>query len=80
MNGNEGFAFEIVKHIGVLATYQTGWKKELNIVTWNGKSPKYDIRDWDPTHMKMSRGITLTKEEMQNLMQCMLDSIQPASA
>ena len=40
--------FEIKEHIGVLCVYHTGWKKELNLVSWNGNAPKYDIRDWDP--------------------------------
>ncbi len=66
-NRGESFAFEIKKHIGVLGTYSTGWKKELNIVEWNGKNAKYDIRDWDPNHEKMSRGVTLHEGEVKNL-------------
>ena len=33
----------------------------------NDNDPKYDIRDWNPTHDKMSRGITLTEEEAYEL-------------
>ncbi|MEI3503270.1 MAG: PC4/YdbC family ssDNA-binding protein [Anaerovoracaceae bacterium] len=47
------------------ATYPTGWRKELNLVSWNGGAPKYDIRDWDPDHERMSRGITLHEKEMR---------------
>ena len=57
--------FEIIDHLGVLATYPTGWRKELNLVSWNGGAPKYDIRDWDPDHERMSRGITLHEKEMR---------------
>lgn len=57
--------FEIVERIGVLATFDTGWAKELNLVSWNGGAPKYDIRDWAPSHKHMSRGITLHEKEMR---------------
>ena len=40
-----------------------GWRKELNFVSWNEREPKYDIREWDPEHNRMAKGITLTKEE-----------------
>lgn len=66
---NEAFdgdvTFEITEPIGVLARYSTGWRKEINIVKWNGNAPKYDIRDWDPFHEKMSRGVTLHEKEMR---------------
>lgn len=55
--------FEIIKQIGVISESPTGWKKELNIVKWGDREPKYDIRDWDEEHMRMSRGITLHEEE-----------------
>ena len=59
--------YEIKRHIGVLASYTTGWRKELNMIAWNGAAPKYDLRDWDPEHKHMSRGITLHKDEMKAL-------------
>jgi len=68
----EQITFEIKEHIGVLCMYHTGWKKELNLVSWNGNAPKYDIRDWDPDHERMSRGITLSEKEMGRVRQ-MLD-------
>ena len=68
----EQITFEITEHIGVLYVYHTGWKKELNLVSWNGNAPKYDIRDWDPDHERMSRGITLSEKEMGRVRQ-MLD-------
>ena len=67
MNRNNDISFEVVEKIGVLATYQSGWKKELNIVSWNGTTPKYDIRDWAPEHEKMGKGITLSQEEAEAL-------------
>ncbi len=59
--------FKIEKHIGVIATYPTGWTKELNMVSWNKGNPKFDIRDWDKNHEHMSRGITLHEDEMKRL-------------
>lgn len=59
--------FEIVKTLGVLSESSKGWRKELNLVSWNDKEPKYDIRDWDPLHEKMGKGVTLSQEELDNL-------------
>jgi len=59
--------FEIVEEIGVLSESPKGWTKELNLVSWNGAEPKYDLRDWAPGHEKMGKGITLSKEEVLKL-------------
>ncbi len=59
--------FEIVKNIGTLSESSKGWTKELNLVSWSGREPKYDIRDWDPEHQKMGKGVTLTEEELMKL-------------
>lgn len=63
--------FEIKEHIGVLAERDAGdggvWTKELNIVSWNEGSDKWDIRDWNKDHDRMSRGLTLTDEEVKKL-------------
>ena len=59
--------FEIVQKIGVLSQSSRGWTKELNLVSWNDREPKYDIRDWAPDGQTMGKGVTLTKEEMAAL-------------
>lgn len=59
--------YDIVKEIGVLSENTKGWKKEINLISWNGATPKYDIRDWSPDHEKMGKGITLTEDEMTSL-------------
>ncbi len=59
--------FEIIKNIGILSESSKGWTKELNLISWNGREPKYDIRDWDPEHQKMGKGVTLTEEELKKL-------------
>lgn len=65
---NNQYNFEIIKHIGVIDSYPSGWTKEVNLVSWNDNDAKYDIREWSPEHDKMSRGLTLTKEEVIKLM------------
>lgn len=59
--------FEIKHYIGVISESAKGWRKELNLISWNGRAPKYDIRDWAPEHEKMGKGTTLSNEEVENL-------------
>lgn len=59
--------FEIKETIGVLSESVKGWKKELNLISWNDKEPKYDLRDWDSEHKKMGKGVTLSGEELKKL-------------
>lgn len=66
-SGSGEIRFEIEEHICTIAENESGWTKELNLVSWNGRPAKYDIRDWSPDHNKMSRGITLTADELQAL-------------
>jgi hypothetical protein len=59
--------FEIIEHIGVISESTKGWTKELNLISWNGNEPKYDLRDWDQNKEKMGKGITLTRDELDTL-------------
>jgi hypothetical protein len=59
--------FEITGTLGVLSEGTKGWQKETNLVSWNDRKPKVDIRDWSPKHEKMGRGITLNKKELRQL-------------
>lgn len=61
--------YSIEKHIGVLSTSKNGWTKEVNIISWNNSKPKIDIRDLAPEHEKMGKGVTLNKEEAENLIE-----------
>ena len=56
--------FEINKKIGVLTKSTSGWEKQLNLISWNEREPKYDIREWSPDGEKMGKGVTLSKEEL----------------
>lgn len=59
--------FEITEQIAILSESPKGWTKELNLISWNNREPKYDIRDWAPNHEKMGKGVTLSKEELGKL-------------
>ena len=59
--------FEILKNIVVLSTSASGWSKELNLISWNDRDPKYDLRDWSADHSKMGKGVTLSAEELSAL-------------
>jgi hypothetical protein len=56
--------YEILKTIGILSTSASGWSKEVNLISWNDREPKYDLRDWSADHSKMGKGVTLTREEL----------------
>ncbi len=64
------FKYEIVKHIATLSSAANGWERQLNLISWNDREPKYDLRDWAPDGSKMSKGISLSNEEI-----CMLKEI-----
>ena len=59
--------YDIVKELGVLSENAKGWRKEVNLISWNGGVPKYDIRDWAPEHEKMGKGTTLSEDEIKKL-------------
>lgn len=61
------FNVEILEVLGILSTNRDGWNKELTYTKWNGRAPKFDMRGWDPEHMGMTKGLTLTKEELMQL-------------
>lgn len=76
--GNE-ITFEIKKHYGDIAESSSGWKKELNLVSWNEREPKLDIREWNPEHDHMSRGITLNAGEAGNLYNLLTEAMLDGS-
>lgn len=59
--------YDILEELGVLSESTKGWKKELNLISWNGGASKYDIRDWAPEHEKVGKGITLSRDEIKEL-------------
>ena len=69
-----GIKYDIEKEIGIISQSSNGWNKELNLVSWNNRESKYDIRDWDENHQKMGKGLTFTREELLSLKE-LLNSI-----
>ena len=67
------FNYEIMEELGVLSESETGWTKELNLVSWNDRPAKFDVRDWSPDHEKMGKGITLSNEEVKALKEILAD-------
>jgi hypothetical protein len=59
--------YEIVQKIGTLSTSAKGWAKQLNLISWNEREAKYDLRDWAPENKQMGKGLTLSKEELKAL-------------
>lgn len=53
--------------LGDLSVVANGWKKELTYTSWNNRDEKFDLRSWNPDHSAMTKGITLTKEEILKL-------------
>lgn len=64
-----GIKYEIVKKIGVLNDSRNGWTREVNIVKWNDREPKLDIRDWNHDDNKVGKGITLNHDEKELLLE-----------
>ena len=69
MPDNRKIVYEITEEIAVLSESDKGWTKELNLISWNGKAPQYDIRNWGPDREKVGKGITLTAEELGALIE-----------
>lgn len=65
---NNEIVFDVMEHIGVISESATGWKKEVNLISWNNGKAKIDIRDWDKDHLHMSKGITLRPNEADTLL------------
>ena len=67
--------YEIVKEIAVLSTGDSGYTKEINLISWNGKEPKYDIRSFSPNREKCGKGITLTVDEAAALLKALQEEL-----
>lgn len=74
MNVLANISYEIIKTVAILSEGSNGWRKELNLISWNGRAPKYDIRDWSSNRDKMGKGVTLTEEELQALVSALSSS------
>ncbi len=69
------FKYEITREIGIISENSKGWRRELNMVSWNDREPKFDIRDWSPGREKMGRGITFDRDEAVVLLELLKECI-----
>lgn len=75
MASKKELKYEIIEQYGVISERGKGWRREINSISWNDAEPKFDIRDWAPDHEKMGKGITLTEEELLNLIDIVKENI-----
>ena len=75
---DDQFFFTMVEELGVLAMHESGWNREVNIVSWNGRPSKVDIRDWSPGHKRMSKGVTLRVDEALRMTQILIERLDPS--
>ncbi|MDA3838222.1 MAG: PC4/YdbC family ssDNA-binding protein [Candidatus Delongbacteria bacterium] len=66
--------YDVKKNLGVLGGEINGWSKKINLISWNERKAKADIRDWDASNEKMRKGITLTKAELIDLKKILLET------
>lgn len=57
----------VIKKIAVISDEDKGYRKELNLVSWNGREPKLDLRTWSPEGQAL-KGITMTEDEAKELL------------
>ena len=67
------FKYRIIQELGIISEGNKGWRRELNLISWNDGEPKYDIREWAPDHSRMGKGVTLTADELAELKTLLAD-------
>jgi len=68
--------YKIIESCGIISSSKSGWTKEINLISWNGGEPKYDIRDWGPNHEKVGKGITLSETEARALCNLLIGLVE----
>ena len=62
------FSYEIIEEIGTIGSpTASGWSTRLNLISWNGGSPKLDIRSWNDDMTRMGKGVTFSKGDAKDL-------------
>lgn len=70
------FSYNIIRNLAVLSQ-RGNWNLELNLISWGGRPATYDLRKWSPDHSKMSKGISLTKSEIDALAEYLSEALIP---
>lgn len=77
MSDNNDFKYEIKEDI--LSFGDGKWQKHLTYISWNGAEPVYDLRQWNPDMTKCGKGITLSKDDLFDLMSAFEDILSGSS-
>ena len=64
---------EIVKRIAVIGDKNKSVTKQLNLISWNNKEPKLDLRSWSEDGERAYRGLTLTYQEARDLRDALVE-------
>lgn len=72
------FSYNIIRNLAVLSQ-RGNWNLELNLISWGGRPATYDLRKWSPDHSKMSKGISLTKSEIDALAEYLSETLIPTA-
>lgn len=65
--------WDIKAEIAVIQESESGWTQELNLVSWHGGEPKYDIRWWSPERLRSGKGTTINPQEFLTLRELLKD-------
>lgn len=69
---NMNIEYELIETYGVFDETESGWTREVNLISWNGKEPKIDVRTWSPDHSKSSKIGTLSKDSARRLAEILM--------
>ena len=69
MKDQSNYDFKIIKEIGVVSEKTNGWKLELNLVSFNGRDAKYDLREWRNDHKELRSGVRFSESDLKPLME-----------
>ena len=64
---DEEIECRIIESYGIFSQGKKSWNKEVNLVSWNKRPAKLDIRNWQRNHAKCGKGIAITGEEAEEL-------------
>lgn len=64
------YNFKINEEIAVISKRESGgWSLELNVVTFNDKEAKYDLREWRNDHTQLRPGARFSESDLRPLME-----------
>lgn len=67
------FSYNIIRNITTISQ-RGSWALELNLISWAGRPATFDLRKWNEDHTKMSKGISLTRDEVKSLGKFLVDN------